>query len=175
MKRADKQQLVADLHAHFSRATVAAVTGFQGFTVAEMDALRRRLREAKGEIRVVKNTLARLAMEGTTVKSLAGSLNGPVAVTVGYTDPVSPVKALVEFARRDPRLTLLGAVVETQLINGEGMKRLAMLPSRQELLAHVASRLNAPLQGLVNVLAGTMRRLVLTVMAIRDKQGTVSA
>ena len=168
MNKTEKQQLVADLHEQFSRATVMVATGFQGLTVEEMSALRRRLREAKGEIRVIKNSLARRAMEDTAAKPLADSLSGPVAVTLGYADPISPVKALVEFAQRDARLTLLGAVVEAQFIAGSGIKRLATLPSRTELLARVASRLNAPVHGLVAVLGGTLRRFVATVAAIRD-------
>lgn len=174
MNRPQKQQLVADLHEHFSRATVAVATGFQGLTVEEMSALRRRLREANGEIRVVKNSLARRAMEGTVAQPLSVSLNGPVAVTLGYADPISPVKALVEYAQRDPRLTLLGAVVETRFIPGDGIKRLATLPSRVELLTLVASRLNAPVQGLVAVLGGTLRQCVAVVAAIRDKKAVSS-
>ncbi len=175
MNRTQKADAVADLHERFTRATVAIATGFQGLTVEEISGLRRRVREAKAELKVVKNTLARRAVEDTPVKSLAAALTGPVAVTFGYTDPIAPVKALVEFAQRDPRLILLGGVVEAHFITGDGIKRLATLPSRTQLLARVAAGLNAPMYGLVTVLAGPVRGIIQTLAAIRDQRGAASA
>lgn len=174
MNRTQKADAVADLHGRFARATVVIATGFQGLTVEEISGLRRRVREAKAEIKVVKNSLVRRAVKDTPVTALADALTGPVAVTFGYADPIAPVKALVEFAQREPRLTLLGGVVEAHFITGDGIMRLATLPSRIQLLARVAAGLNAPLSGLVMVLVGPVRGVIQTLAAIRDQRGAAS-
>lgn len=175
MNRTQKADVVANLHERFARATVVIATGFQGLTVEEISGLRRRIREAKAEFKVVKNSLVRRAVEDTSVTALADALTGPVAVTFGYADPIAPVKALVEFAQRDPRLTLLGGVVEAHFVTGDGIKRLATLPSRMQLLARVAAGLNAPMAGLVTVLAGPVKGIIQMLAAIRDQRGAASA
>ena len=97
LKRDQKPEVVSQLHEKFSNSAVAILVGFNGLDVAEMTELRQKLREVKGEFRVIKNTMALRAIEGTELADARGAFEGPVAVTFGYGDPVAPAKVLKDF------------------------------------------------------------------------------
>jgi len=173
MKREEKQQLVDELHEKFSTASVAILTEFSGLGVSEMTELRQKLRGAKGELCVVKNTLARRALEGTTMTGTRDSFQGPIAVTFGYADPVAPAKILKEFVdKRTEKIKVKIGVVEGQVLDPTGLKRVASLPKKEVLIADLMSRMQSPMSGLVGGLQGILRKFVYIVSAIQKKQTT---
>ncbi|MBI3610892.1 MAG: 50S ribosomal protein L10 [Nitrospirae bacterium] len=176
MGREEKQKLVDELHGKFSTATIAILTEFNGLAVSEMTELRQKLREAKGELRVVKNTLARRAAEGTGMTATRDAFEGPIAVTFGYADPTAPARILKEFVeKRTEKIKMKIGVVEGQVLDPKGLKRVASLPKKEVLIADLMSRMQSPISGLVGGLQGILRKLVYSVTAIRDKQTTTQS
>jgi len=173
MKREEKQQLVNELHQKFSTATVAILTEFKGLGVSEMTELRQKLRGVKGELRVVKNTLAQRASEGTKVSGTREAFQGPIAVAFGYDDPVAPAKILKEFVdKRTEKIKVKIGVVEGQVLDSKGLNAVASLPKKEVMIADLLSQMQSPVRGLVGGLQGIIRKFVYTVSAIRDQQST---
>jgi large subunit ribosomal protein L7/L12 len=173
MNREEKQQLVNELHEKFSTATVAILMEFNGLSVSEMTELRQKLRGVKGELRVVKNTLARRAIEGTSMTATQDAFQGPVAVTFGYADPVAPARILREFVdKRTEKIKVKIGVVEGQVLESKDLKRLASLPRKEVLIADLMSRMQSPMSGLVGGLQGILRKFVYALSAIQKKQTT---
>ncbi len=132
MDRAEKENLVASLHRTFSESAVVLVAHYSGLTVAEIGDLRKRMRDAGAGLKVTKNRLTKLALEDTRYGSLADLFKGPTAIAYAN-DPVGAAKVAVGYARTNPKLVLLGGSVSGQLLDGEGVKALAALPSLDEL------------------------------------------
>lgn len=175
MKRSEKEALVEALHDKFSSVKAVVLTDYRGLNMSAMDALRGRLREASVEFRVVKNTLMARASEDTDVALLKDYFKGPSAVALSYDDPVAPAKALVEFSEDHEQLELKAGVLEGKLIDPAGIKRLALLPSREVLLSQLLSVLNGPARSLVTVLSAVPRDFVGVLEAIRAKKESVQA
>ncbi|HXX81778.1 MAG TPA: 50S ribosomal protein L10, partial [Thermodesulfovibrionales bacterium] len=128
----------------FSEAKAVILTDYKGMTVAELSALRRLLRSADVDYRIVKNTLARLASQDTTISVARDAFRGPVAVAIGYKDPVVTAKKVIEFSKKNEKLKLSGGVIEGKLYNANEVKAIANLPSREVLLSMIAGALQAP-------------------------------
>lgn len=156
-----------------SKAVV--VMGFQGIPAAEMTALRREVRKRGAEIKVVKNTLARLAAEKAGVPGLGEFLRGPNLVIIGRDDPTVPFKLALEFLQKYPNFfQVRGGVFVGEVVPAEQVKWYATLPSREELLARLAGAMTGPVRGLVFVLSGILRKLVVAlseVQKIKEKEG----
>ncbi len=176
MKKEMKSQVIAGLHEKFSRAQVAILTEFFEVPVGEMTELRKLLRGAKAELKVVKNRLAMRAAEGTPLAIAKDRFRGSLAITLGYDDPIVPAKVLYDFIakeRRRQRLTMRSAVVEGKIVEAEQLTALANLPSRQQLLGMLLSAMQGPIQGFVGVLSGSVRSLVYMINGlIEQKKGT---
>lgn len=168
--RKDKAAIVADLKERMRRARVIVLSDYRGLTVAEMTALRRKVRESGAQILVAKNTLARLAAREAGITDLEPLLKGPTAIAFGYEDEVSLGKLMTQFQKEYKTFELKGGVLQGQVMSAEGVQRLADLPSREALLAQVTGGFNAPLYGLVNVLQGNIRKLVYALEAVREKK-----
>jgi ribosomal protein L10 len=141
-----------ELHEKFSKATVAILTNFSGMSVEELRGLRREIRNAGGEFRVVKNTIARQAAEGTPVALATEAFEGPVAVTLGYGDPIPPAKVLRAFITKHERLRIRTGVIEGQVCDAGRVAAIASMPSRAVLLGKLAGSLNAPVAQLARSL-----------------------
>ena len=176
MKKEMKTQVIAGLHEKFSRAQVAILTEFRGVPVGEMTELRKLLRTANAELKIVKNRLAMRAVEDTPLAIAKDRFRGSLAVTLGYDDPIVPAKILNDFIakeRRHQRLTMRSAVVEGKIVEAEQLKDLANLPSRPQLLGMLLSAMQGPIQGFVGVLSGPARSLVYMINGlIEQKKGT---
>lgn len=155
--RQKKEQLVSEIADRIERAKTVILTDYRGLTVAEMTDLRRKLRDIGVDYKVVKNTLARRATGDTHV---IGLLEGPTAMAFGYDDPVSPAKALIEFARDHKELQIKGGLVEGRPVNEEGIKLLASLPPRDVLVAKVAGLIQTPLVGVARCLRSPLQSLL---------------
>lgn len=166
----EKQKVLTELKEKFQASTVAVLANYRGLDVAAMTVLRRRLRDSGSELKVAKNTLAKLAAREAGLPGLDVYLEGPTAIAFGFADPVAPVKILTEFMRDFKQLEIKGGILEGKAIQEKEIRRLADLPSREVLIGKVLGGMQAPLYGLVNVLQGNLRNLVYALEAIRKQR-----
>jgi large subunit ribosomal protein L10 len=149
------------MEADLGRATVAVLAEYRGLTVAQMNRLRRAVREVDGRCRVTKNTLARRAATASRrYERLTPMLEGPLALILGFHDPVALAKVAVKFAQELPRLEIRGALLDGQVLPPAEVKALADLPSREVLLAQLLGLLTAPAAHLLRTLQEPAARLV---------------
>ncbi|HVJ47547.1 50S ribosomal protein L10 [Desulfitobacterium sp.] len=153
-----KAQVVTEIKKKFQGATGVVITNYRGITVAQATQLRAQLRQAGVEYHVLKNTLVRRAAHEVGIEGLDSFLEGPTAVAFSA-DPVAPAKILADFAKGVKNLTIKGGVVEGKVVDSNGVKLLAELPSREVLLTQVVRGMQAPLVGMVNVLQGPIRKM----------------
>jgi len=146
--REDKAALVDEIASKLSQSRSTIIADYRGLTVAEVTELRKNLRASGVEFRVLKNTLTRRATEQSQTQLLDVYLKGPTAVAFGVSDLVAPAKVLIDFAVKHKSLEIKGGLVEGRLINAEGVKSLASLPSRDGLLSMLLSVLQAPMRNL---------------------------
>jgi len=143
MDRAEKKELVASLQQVFSSTGVVVVCHYSGLTVAQMSALRRQMRQAGASVKVAKNRLAKIALEGTDVASIASLLKGPTLIAYSG-DPVAAPKVASEFAKANDKLVILGGAMGATALDPEGVRALATLPSLDELRAKLVGLIQAP-------------------------------
>ncbi len=173
MKKEDKASAVAELHEKFSRAKLTVMTECAGLPVNQITELRKQLRGAKAELRVVKNTLAVRASEGTSVAVAKDAFKGPLAVVIGYDDPVLPTKLLRDFLKaekRDEKMRITTGVLEGKRLEPMQLVAVANLPSKDVLLGMLLSALQGPIRGVVYTLSGILRKLVGIMVAIQEKK-----
>ena len=175
MKLEEKKQIVEDLRGRFAKSSVVILTDFKGLDVASVSELRRRLKEAGIEYKVVKNTLMARASQDTPISVLKDHFKGPGAVAIGYHDPVAPAKILTKFADDSKKLEIRAAVLNGQLIDLGGIRALAALPSREVLLGQLLSVMAGVPTSAVRVLAGVPRALVNLLSALKDKRQAAEA
>ncbi len=166
----EKKQVVQELSDKVKAAKGIVLTDYRGLTVEQDTELRSALRKAGIDYKVVKNTLTRFAMNENGLEEIDTFLNGPTAMAVSDTDPVAPAKVLSEFAKKFDKLELKVGVVEGKVIDVNGIKALADLPSKEVLIAKVLGGFNAPISGFVNVLNGNIRGLVVALNAIAEQK-----
>jgi large subunit ribosomal protein L10 len=174
--REDKQRKVSEIREKFENAKSVILTDYRGINVADMTELRKKLREAGIEFKVLKNTLVKIALEGKNVEELNDSLQGPTALAFSYDDPVTPAKILSEFSKdhKDGLPKLKAGMLEGKAINADGVKALADLPSREVLLAMVLGGMQAPITGFVRASNGIVSSLVYALNAVREKKEQAS-
>ena len=173
MPTAKKMQQVEDLRQCVERATIAISVDYRGLTVSQTQALRRKLRESSVEMKVVKNTLIRLAARQAGREDMLPIVDGPTALVLGYGDIVAPARALTEYIRqaRLP-MTLRGAYAEGRVLSGDDVTDLATVPPREVLLSRIAGELQSPLVNLMGLLNATLRDLAGLVDArVTQKEG----
>ena len=141
--RAAKRELVSTLNTVFSDTGVVVVAHYAGLTVADMQSLRGRMKQVGATVKVAKNRLAQIALEGTDVASISGLMKGPTLIAYSA-DPVAAPKAAVEFAKANDKLVILGGAMGATALNADGVKALASLPSLDELRAKLVGLVQAP-------------------------------
>ena len=163
MDRTEKKEEVAALHDVFSKTSVVVVVAqYSGLTVAQMQRLRRQMRQVGAVVQVAKNRLAQIALKGTDVASIGPLLKGPTLIAHS-SDPVAAAKAAVAFAKDHEKFVLLGGAMGKTALNVDGVKALATLPSLDELRARLLGLLTAPatkLAQLANAPAAKVARVV---------------
>ena len=159
MNRDEKKALVVELSAAFAKYSLVVVTAPKGLTVAETEELRKAARKANVAFKVAKNRLARLALDGSEFKRLEPLMKGPTALASG-SDPVAVAKVVAEFAAKNDKLAILGAVMDGRLLTADAVKSLATLPSLDELRGRLVGLLQAPATRLVTVLNAPAEQLV---------------
>lgn len=168
--RPEKELVVGDIRERIEKAQVMVLTNYRGLNVAQVTKLRKKLREAGVEFRVLKNTLTRIAAHQTGLTGLDQYLEGPTAIAFGYTDPVAPAKALSDFAKDNKQLEIKAGLLAGKVIDPVGVKALADLPPREVLLARVLGGMQTPLVGFASVLQAPIRGFVYGLESLRKKR-----
>ena len=161
MDRAQKPIVVAELNAVFGEVGVVVVTRNLGLTVAQSTDLRLKMRDAGAQFKVTKNSLAKIATKGTAYASISDLLTGPIALATSI-DPVAAAKVVVDFAKTNDRLEIVGGAMGDTLLDVNGVKALATLPSLDELRAKIVGLVQAPATKVVQIIqapAGQLARV----------------
>ncbi len=168
--REKKSAIIDQIQESLSKSSICILTHYRGLTAPEITGLRRKLREAGIEFRVVKNTLARFAAERADKEELVGLLEGPVALAFGYGDVAQPARVLTDYTRaQKTSLQIKGGLLGDRLITSQDIATLVLLPSREVLIARVLGGMQSPITSLLFCLNSPMRGLV-GVLQARIKQ-----
>ena len=143
MDRAEKKEAVATLHDVFDKTAVVVVAQYSGLTVAQMQRLRKQMKQAGASVQVAKNRLAQIALKGTDVASISPLLKGPTLLAYS-SDPVAAAKAAVAFAKDNEKFVVLGGAMGTTALDAKGVAALATMPSLDELRAKLVGLIAAP-------------------------------
>jgi len=165
-----KEQTVAEIKERFARASSVILVDYRGLTVKELQELRGKLRDSGSELKVYKNTLTEIAMRELAMPDLGALLEGPSAFTFSYGDPVAPAKTLMAYAKDHKALEVKGGFIERSITDADGVKALASLPTREELIAKLLGTMQNPVAGFVRVLAGPAGAFARVVKAIADQK-----
>jgi len=174
LNREDKAVVVTEVAAEVAKAAVIVVAEYRGLEVEAMTVLRRQARESGVYLRVLKNTLARRALAGTPFEGLASHLAGPLIYGMSA-DPVSAARVLNNFAKANDKLVLKAGAMPNSVLDGAGVKALATMPSREELLATLLGTMQAPVAKFVRTLNEVPGKFVRTLAAVRDEREKASA
>ncbi|MEI2384038.1 50S ribosomal protein L10 [Breoghania sp. JC706] len=162
MDRAEKREAVAALNTVFSDAGVVVVAHYAGLSVADMTSLRAKVREAGGSVKVAKNRLAKLALQGTDAEHIADLFQGPTVIAYS-SDPVAAPKAVMDFVKGNEKLVVLGGALGSTNLDADGVKALATMPSLDELRAKIVGMISTPATRIAQVLsapAGQVARVI---------------
>jgi large subunit ribosomal protein L10 len=149
--RAEKREVVTALHDVLAKTGVVVVAHYAGLTVAEMTKLRSDMRSAGGQVKVAKNRLAKLALEGTDAKGIAELLRGPTCIAYSA-DPIAAPKVAVKFAKANEKFVILGGAMGTTVLDADGVSALASLPSLDELRSKLIGLIQAPASKIARIL-----------------------
>ena len=155
---------------NLEKAQSVVFVDYRGLTVEEDTALRKKLREAGVEYKVLKNTLIKRAADELSITGLDEHLNGPTAVAFGMTDPAAPAKIIGEYIKQTKKMEVKCGLVDKKYIDARGVEALAEIPSKEVLVAKLLGSMNAPITGLVSVLSGTLRKLVYAINAVKEQK-----
>ena len=168
--RPEKVAMIAELKKTMASAKGVVLTDYRGIKVAQDTKLRRKMREAGVEYSVIKNNMASIAAKEAGIEGLDGYLKGPLAMVSSDKDPVVAAKLISEFIKENRIMEIKGGLVEGKVIDAEGVKSLANLPSREVLLARLLGSMQSPITGFVTVLQGNIRNLVYALDAVRQQK-----
>ena len=170
MLKSEKEAVVESLSDMFSEANGIYLTNYKGMDVASVTELRGRLRAASASYRVVKNTLARLALDRSGNEMLKEFFDGPVGVVIASGDAIVPAKILADFVKETQRPEIRGAYLDARLFTPAEVTALAALPSKDELLTRVVRGVQSPLSGLVGCLSGMFRNAAGVLRAVAESK-----
>jgi large subunit ribosomal protein L10 len=169
MDRTEKAELVSALNANLATMGVVVVTRNLGMTVGQSTDLRTKMRDAGASFKVTKNNLAKLAIEGTPYASISSMLTGPTALATS-TDPVAAAKVAVDYAKTNDKFEIVGGAMGDTLLDVDGVKALATLPSLDELRAKILGLVQAPATKIVQVIQAPAGQLARVVAAYAEKE-----
>lgn len=169
LERAEKREFVATMKETLSGAGSIVVAQYTGLTVAEMTELRNSMREAGGTVRVAKNRLVKLALEGTDAEHMADLFKGPTLIAYAE-DPVVAPKAASDFAKKNEKLVILGGAMGATNLDSNGVKSLASLPSLDELRGKLVGMINTPAQRIAMVTSAPAGQLARVIGAYSSKE-----
>ena len=168
MDRAEKKESIAALKEAFQASKVVVVAHYSGLTVAQMQTLRRQMKQAGASVKVAKNRLAKIALEGSDVASIASLLKGPTVIALSD-DPVAAPKVAIDFAKVNEQFVILGGAMGKTALNVDGVKQLASLPSLDELRAKIVGLIQAPATKIAQVVNAPAAKVARVVQAYASK------
>lgn len=170
LKKQKKEQVITELKEGFDKAKAIIFTDYRGMTVAELSDLRRSLRNGNFHYRVVKNTLAKIASQGTPVSAAQDSFKGPVGIAISYDDPVMTVKKILGYSKNNEKLKVSSGIIEGRFCTPDELRAVAELPPRNVLLSMLAGTLLAPLSKLAGTINAIVSSFAHAINALRDKR-----
>lgn len=170
----EKQAIVAEVSAEVARAQAIVLAEYRGLEVGNITALRRQAREAGVTLRVLKNTLARRAVEGTPFAALADKMAGPLMYGISA-DPVAAARVINAFAKDNDKLVIRAGALAGSVLDANGVKALATMPSREELLSKLLGTMQAPIAQFVRTLNEVPTKFVRALAAVRDAKEKAAA
>lgn len=168
MDRNEKTEVVSALHASLKEMGVVVVTRNLGMSVAQSTQLRQKMRDAGATFRVTKNRLAKIAIADTDYAGIDEMLVGPIGLATS-TDPIAAAKVVIEFAKTNDKLEIVGGAMGTQVLNAEGVKALAALPSLNEMRATLIGLIQSPATKLATVIQAPAAQLARVFNAYAEK------
>ena len=169
MDRAQKESVVEELGQIFESSGVVVVAHYAGLTVAEMQALRAEMRDAGGAVRVAKNKLAKIALDGKPCASLAGLLTG-MTVLAYSEDPVAAAKVMDSYAKANKKLEILGGSMGETALDLAGVKAVAQMPSREELIASIAGCIGAPASNIAGAIGAPASNIAGILSTLEERE-----
>lgn len=166
-----KKLMVEEIKEKLRSSSNLFATSFSAIAVSEQDQLRHKLKANQASMFMVKNRIAHLAFKQLKQENLAALLQGSTAITIAGEDALSVSKTLVDFAGKNENFKVIGAYIDGRLLDPTLVRKLAAIPSKETLLAQVVGGIKSPIQGLVNTLSGTIKKFVLVIDRIKEKQG----
>jgi len=160
LTKAQKQKILDELKEKIAKQKVMIFADFTGLKVKDLSNLRKKIKAADGEIKVVKKTLLGLAAKSAGLEFETKKLKGEIASVFGYKDEISLAKIIYQFAETNPNLKILGGFLENQFREAKEIITLAQLPAKEELLARLAMSVSAPISNFINVLQGNIKGLI---------------
>nr|WP_255618386.1 50S ribosomal protein L10 [Roseibaca sp. Y0-43] len=167
--RAQKEKVVEELGQIFESSGVVVVAHYAGLTVAEMQVLRARMGEAGGSVRVAKNKLAKIALEGKPCASISGLLTG-MTVLAYSEDPVAAAKVVQDYTKDNPKLVVLGGAMGETALDPAGVKAVSEMPSREELIASVVGCIGAPASNIAGAIGAPASNIAGILSTIEDRE-----
>lgn len=165
-----KEYMVSELSKRMREAKDIFVTDFTGLKGGELQQLRQTLRKNKAVYLVIKNSIGKRALKDCGFDAVATMIEGSVGLVLSKEDPVTTSKALVSFSKKTEPFKIKGGYVDGEIFDEAGVKQLALLPTREVLLSMVIGTIRSPINGLVNVLAGTLHNFVYVLEQIKKKK-----
>lgn len=170
LKLDDKKTIVSEVAEVARQALSLVAAEYSGLTVSQLTELRKNARKTGVYMRVVRNTLARRALEGTQFACMQESLVGPLVLAFSQEDPGAAARLIRDFAKTNEKLKVKALAIDNQLLPPEGLSRLANLPTRDEAIAQLMSVMKAPITKFVRTLAEPHAKMVRTIAAVGDKK-----
>jgi len=170
VERAAKKELVTALSGVFKTSNVVVVAHYAGLTVSQMQTLRKQMKQAGASVKVAKNRLAKIALEGTDASVVVPLLKGPTVIAYSG-DPVAAPKVATDFAKTNEKFVILGGAMGRTALNADGVKALAALPSLDELRAKIVGLLQAPATKVARVINAPASKVARVVQAYANKSG----
>jgi len=174
LNRQEKAVVIEEVVAELGRAQSLIIAEYRGLDVASATVLRKTARESGVYLRVLKNTLVRRAVQGTAFEQVSEQLTGPLIYGISA-DPVSAAKVLADFAKSNDKLVIKGGALPDSVLSQDGVKALATMPSREELLAKLLGTMQAPIAQFVRTLNEVPTKFVRGLAAVRDQQQAAQA
>ena len=168
MDRAQKEKVVEELGQIFESSGVVVVAHYEGMTVAQMQDLRAKMREAGGSVRVAKNKLAKIALEGKPCASIANHLTGMTVLSYSE-DPVAAAKVVDAYAKPNDKLVILGGAMGDSALDVAGVKAVAQMPSREELIASIVGCIGAPASNIAGAIGAPASNIASILSTIEEK------
>ncbi len=168
MDRAQKEKVVEELGQIFASSGVVVVAHYAGMTVKQMQDLRAKMREVGGSVRVAKNTLAKIALEGKSSAKMADILSGMTMLAYSE-DPVAAAKVSEAYAKTNDKFVILGGAMGSEVLDPAGVKTVASMPSREELIAQIVASIGAPASNIAGAIGAPASNIASILTTIEEK------